>query len=775
LPKFHYIYMDLSGGEWAPDLEGRIDLPRYARSVKEMTNFIAKKQGGAIRRGGWHFADETKYQDRMAKLIPFIFGTEQAYAIEVGDLYMRFFMDGFLIRNPTGNNLITNNTFHTGISDWTDLSVSPGFIQWDGGTERMELNGGEGGIGWTEQGISTTVGKTYQLYFGNYNNSLILRIGTTSGGSEILQDTEFDPGWYPFRMTNFKATTTTTYIQFRRTSIGGSQLDDPSCKEYEVVEKVSPYPLAKLRQIRWTQDANILYLACSGYKPYQLTRTSHIAWTLAAMDFIDGPYMDEVTTSTITPSATTGSINLVASAAMFYSGHVGALWRIKHGSTWGYVQITAVSDTTHAAATVKKTLGGTTASVAHCEGAWSDYRGWPRAVAFWQGRLYFAGSDSFPHTAWGSKVGKPLEFTPGTLDDDPVTFYCYSAKVNSILWLAASRSIMAGTLGGEFNIRGAEGGPLTPTAPDVRNDSTCGVADAMPVRVGNSVLFIQYSQKKVMELVYAWDQDAYNASDLCVLSDHIAEPGLIEIDWQQEPFCVLWAVRSDGVPIACTYEKISDTVGWHQHPTDGEVESLCVIPNVSILEDQPWATIKRTINGQTKRFVEYLDPDLNCDCALTYSGEATSNIYGLNHLIGEEVDIVGDGAVYPTQVVAADGSLTLDLPASQIQAGLHYQSKIITQRPEIATPYGTTQGVQKRWSDVRVRLVDTSGIQINGEQIPFRQVEDLMDQGVEPFTGDKRITNLGWDPDGRIEIVQDEPLPAHVVCVYGSLEIGIGG
>jgi len=771
--------MDFSGGEWAPDMEGRIDLPRYARSVKEMTNFIAKKQGGAFRRGGWHYADETKYQDKMAKLIPFIFGTEQAYAIEAGDLYMRFFMDGFLIRYTTGVNLLTNGDFSSGISGWTDLSIAPGFIVWDAGSQAMELNGGGGaGIGWTQQGATTVIGSVYQLWFKVYTDNLNLRIGTTSGGNEILNDKEYVPyssTWYVY---TFRAGSTTTYIQFRRTSIGGAKLDDVHCYEYFPVEKVSPYPVSKLRQIRWTQDANILYMACPGYKPYQLTRTSHTVWTLDPMVFIDGPYQDEITATTITPSGTTGSINLVASAPMFYSGHVGAFWRIKHGTTtptWGYVQITAVTDTTHAAATVKKTLGATTASTGHCEGAWSDYRGWPRAVAFWQGRLYFAGSDSFPHTAWGSKVGKPLEFTPGTLDDDPVTFYCYSAKVNTILWLAASRSIMAGTLGGEFNIRGAEGGPLTPNAPDVRNDSTCGVADAMPVRVGNSVLFIQYSQKKVMELVYAWDQDAYNASDLSVLSDHIAEPGLIEIDWQQEPFGVLWAVRSDGVPIACTYEKISDTVGWHRHPTDGEVESFCVIPNVSILQDQPWATIKRTINGQTKRFVEYLDPDLNCDCALTYSGEPTSKVYGLGHLIGEEVDIVADGAVYPTQIVAADGSLTLDPPASQIQAGLHYQSKIITQRPEITTPYGTTQGVQKRWSDVHVRLMDTSGIQINGEQIPFRQVGDPMDQGVVPFTGDKRITNLGWDPDGRIEIVQDEPLTAHVVCVYGSLEIGIGG
>jgi hypothetical protein len=308
---------------------------------------------------------------------------------------MRFFMDGFLIRDTTGSDLITNGQFPVGIGGWTDLSVAPGFIEWNGGWECMELDGGDGGIGWGQQGISTTAGKSYELHFRVYTNPLKLRIGSTSGGNDILNDTEYGLTWNPWHIYRFKARSSYTYIQFRRTSIGGAKLDDVTCYEYAPVEKVTPYPLAKLRQIRWTQDANIMYLACNGYKPYQLTRTSHIAWTLDAMVFIDGPYMDEVITSTITPSATTGSINLVASAPMFYSGHIGALWRIKHGTTtptWGYVQITAVTDTTHAAATVKKTLGATTASTGHCEGAWSDYRGWPRAVGFWQGRLYFAGS-----------------------------------------------------------------------------------------------------------------------------------------------------------------------------------------------------------------------------------------------------------------------------------------------------------------------------------------------------------------------------------------------
>jgi hypothetical protein len=111
MPKTKYVQNNLSGGELSPLLEGRTDIEKYFISVGVMRNFLPMVQGGTTRRGGFHFADYPKYNDKVCRLLPFEYGITQAYMVEVGEGYMRFWMDGYLIRQVTGGDLITNGAF----------------------------------------------------------------------------------------------------------------------------------------------------------------------------------------------------------------------------------------------------------------------------------------------------------------------------------------------------------------------------------------------------------------------------------------------------------------------------------------------------------------------------------------------------------------------------------------------------------------------------------------------------------------------------------------
>src|SRR4030067_961171 len=91
--KTHPFTSNFSRGEWSPKLEGRIDLEGYKDSAKEITNWIVTISGGLITRGGWHFVAEIKDSTKEARLIPFQYSELQNYIIEMGDLYMRFFMN----------------------------------------------------------------------------------------------------------------------------------------------------------------------------------------------------------------------------------------------------------------------------------------------------------------------------------------------------------------------------------------------------------------------------------------------------------------------------------------------------------------------------------------------------------------------------------------------------------------------------------------------------------------------------------------------------------
>tara|TARA_R110001606_G_scaffold159436_1_gene303311 strand:+ start:210 stop:497 length:288 start_codon:yes stop_codon:yes gene_type:complete len=92
-------------------------------------------------------------------------------------------------------------------------------------------------------------------------------------------------------------------------------------------------------------------------------------------------------------------------------------------------------------------------------------------------------------------------------------------------------------------------------------------------------------------------------------------------------------------------------------------------------------------------------------------------------------------------------------------------------RPEGGSQAGTSQGRKKRYNEIIVRLLKTVGATINGDQIPFRTSANAMGESITEFTGDKRVTNLGWDRDGQIVVQQTQPLPMTVLGITGTLMV----
>jgi hypothetical protein len=255
---------------------------------------------------------------------------------------------------------------------------------------------------------------------------------------------------------------------------------------------------------------------------------------------------------------------------------------------------------------------------------------------------------------------------------------------------------------------------------------------------------------------------------LTILSSHITQNGILRIAYQQEPNPIIWAIISGGELAGCTYDRSVNAIGWHRHPTDGEIIDIITIPYQN--KDQLWAIIRREIDIEYRYYVEYLDDDICVDSGLTYSGEPETD-FNAFHLRGKTIKIIGDGAVYPDQTVPIDGDFVIDPAASEVYAGLEFTPKLITNRPEVNIG-GTAQGLQQAWNRIIVRVLDTMGLKVNGMIIAARSTEDLMDGAPEPYTGDFNVENLGWDNEGRIEIEQTLALPVHILCITGELNIG---
>ena len=113
--------------------------------------------------------------------------------------------------------------------------------------------------------------------------------------------------------------------------------------EHPVLEKITPYPATKLRQIQYCQINDIMYLTHPEYPLQKLTRVADDNWTFAEVAFKWPPLQDEnIQNITITPSSTGGDITLTASAALFEAGDVGSTWQVGHnmaGQSQTYVEV----------------------------------------------------------------------------------------------------------------------------------------------------------------------------------------------------------------------------------------------------------------------------------------------------------------------------------------------------------------------------------------------------------------------------------------------------
>jgi hypothetical protein len=563
----------------------------------------------------------------------------------------------------------------------------------------------------------------------------------------------------------------------------------------------SPYLEVELFDIKFAQSADTMYICHPNHNPRKLTRTGHTNWTLTNDVIINGPFMDHnIETTTLSPShKNVGQTTTVTASAVtginvnqgFLSTDVGRLLHIKDG----HLKITSVTSTTVVVGTVIVDLNETGSTTDFALGSFSDTTGYPSCVTFFEQRLVFAGTTTQPQTLFFSRSADYENFDDQyhetVADDDAIVYTIASNQVNAIRFLTATRTLIIGTAGGEFAANGGgTGEAITPTNILINKQSNHGAANVDGIAVGNATLFLQRAKRKIRELAYNFDVDGYTAPDLTILAEHITESGITQMAYQEEPNSIVWCVRADGQLLGFTYQREQQVTAWHRHILGGSFGSgNAVCESVEVLptddsEYQVWVIVKRTINGATKRYVEYLhnldfdETDATSfnylDSQLAYNGSATTTISGLDHLEGKEVSILANGATHPNKTVSS-GAITLDRSSTKVKVGLPYVSLLQTMRIDAGSQNGTSQSKTKRIYEITARLYESIGIEIgpdldNMERIPFRSSANAMNSGVNIFTGDKDIEFRGnYETDGFIFVRQNQPLPLTVLSLYPRL------
>lgn len=368
----------------------------------------------------------------------------------------------------------------------------------------------------------------------------------------------------------------------------------------------------------------------------------------------------------------------------YSAGTTGVQLRYGSGSITGIIRITTYSTSILVAGEVLQAFGSAFASSSWSEGSWSDVRGWPSAVALFEGRLWWSGKSGI----YGSISDAYDAFDPNFLGDaGPINRTVGSGPVDTINWLLPLQRLIVGGPGAEYACRASTlDQPLTPTNFNIRKTSTQGSGNVEPVLVDLTGIFVQRGGYRVYKLQFNSTNlnYEYSANHMSELVPDIGSPGIVRVAVQRQPDTRIHFVRSDGTAAILIYDQTEDVNCWVNFETDGLVEDVVVLPAmIGEQDDYVYYVVRRTIDGNTVRYLERFAQEINChgddlcftaDSLTSYSGLPTTTMTGLAHLEGETVTVWADGLDVGTKVVTGN-QITITTAASNIVVGLPYTAQ----------------------------------------------------------------------------------------------------
>lgn len=303
----------------------RLDVKRLQVAAEEQSNWMPRVLGPMSLRPGLKYTGTTRTNHR-ARALRFIFSTDDTARIELTDSIMRVWVDDELIERPEVTAAVTNGSFTSNLTGWTDMDSGSAVSSWlTGGF--MQLVGAGASRAIREQQVTVNEpGIEHALRITIRRGPVMLRIGSTSGDDDYQQETALGKGTHSIAFTpsgNF-------FIRFFSSETRVVLVEDCDIEAAGVLELDTPWELSDFNNIRYDQSADVLFLACKSLQQRKIERRgTGRSWSVVLYQPSDGPFKVENTGPiTIQPSDISGNISLTASEALFRQGHVGALFAL---------------------------------------------------------------------------------------------------------------------------------------------------------------------------------------------------------------------------------------------------------------------------------------------------------------------------------------------------------------------------------------------------------------------------------------------------------------
>lgn len=821
LPKVSF-----SAGELAPAMYSRFDMTQYDVGLRTLHNFIVHPHGGASNRPGTEIIAEVKDSSKAVRLIPFERDIDTAYVLELGDGYARFYNDdGQLVHTTASTSAwVTSTAYALGAFVYVGTTVYRCILgHTSGSTSQPGV-----GASWTTYWVADD---TFEVVM-PYTEAQIWDVGYAQSADVLFMAHQDVPlktlshssplswavasyAWEfgPFEDENTGSGTLTLSAYMGSTGAKGDTVTVTASPGV-----FSPGDVGRWIRIRYIRPASDLKSGEINMDPSKTEGPWSVDGNFEARFWFDSTGGDSIELQYSVDGGSTWSTYKVINEIGSWTTYTGELRAEDFNDVtpklrmycpadsdptnpqkmtlsqlqeerYGYLQIkTYISSTSVGAECMNAIPYLGKATKLWALGAFGTVPGHPKRVGFYKDRLALAATEASPNKVWFSKTGDYPNFGTSLplVDDDGITVPVLARRGNAITSITPGKFLLTLTGGGTWGIApGASSDTFKHDSVRVETQEGWGASDIQPVVIGDSVIYLQQFQSRVRDMGYTLEKDGYKGNDLSILSQHLFS-GYTIVDWayQEEPWSILWCVRSDGQLLGLTYMKEHNVFAWHRHDTDGIVESVATIPNVDLGQNDLWLVVRRTINGVSKRFIERLHQRVCTnledawfvDCGAEYQGASTTTITGLTHLVGETVSGLADGFPFSGKVVNPSGEITLDTAASHVIAGLPYTCEFETLDLHTDLRSGSTVGRKKSVGNLFLRLLDTAGGEIGPDSTHTTPILYPASVGLVPpssFSGDTdTLMPSTWETAGRIYVRQDEPLPITIAAMIPNIAFG---
>ena len=804
-------------GEWSPLMLGRVELSRYATSLRTMENFAPTIPGGARKRPGTEYIGEVRDSSKKTRLESFTFSNEQSYLLEFSDIKLRFWRNGvllgdikttpytedevFSLRMTSTNDIVyiaspnhapykltrtSDTTFDFALLEFknqpfedenlTDVTISASATTGTGITLTSSNN-------LFTDDMDDGDKSTFQI------SHYVPRTVTESSINESKNTNDFSPATsYQVgdEIRHGVTTGSTTYFYYTcHTAYAANTSTETN--PLNLSQYFSPGVVAEV--LGTTSDIMKFYI--EGEWSFRTEGSWDGEWGIQESE--DGQHNNWITRFSM--ASFSGSDNYVREG----DESANPIWlRVvlfntasgtNHRVTWttadveksGEVTVTGYTSPTQVTADVSTTRPlYSTASTKHwSENEWNYRKGFPSQVFFKNNRLCFASTKADNQAIWGSEVDKWDNFKRGIQEDSqPFKDVLRTGNQDPIQWVSEQSKTLLGLSSQIRNLTGEDGSSiLAPGKNSSARQAGRGAADLEPVEVDDFTFYVQLGGRIIRGLTNDYERGVYAAADMTREAEHVTRGGVKQMAFQLNRVSTLYAVTGEGIAACLVFDPEVEKMGWYRLKTQGgTIESVAILPATGE-EDEVYFVVKRSINGSTKRYIERLKNDqiriqddglqddmFYVDCGTTITGTNITTVTGLNHLEGEEIQVLGNGD-YLGKFTVASNSITI--PASdKVTYGLPIEAKLWPMPLEGITASGTTSGDKKRVKEITIDVMNSLGIQTKDSPDDTKEPTDLTprqsdaDLGSSPalYSGKLEVRNtLPRSFDGNVFYQSDIP------------------